>query len=133
MRHVATTTAAAPVAASIAATNVQLKRAYEPATTDDGTRVLIDRLWPRGVRKDQAALDLWLKDLAPSTALRQWFDHDPARWAEFQARYADEVQQQPALFQQLRDLALNGRITLVYAAHDTAHNDAVVLRGLLLG
>lgn len=137
MRHTKATAVvapiAAPVAAHIAAANVQLKRAYEPAAAEDGARVLIDRLWPRGVRKDDAALDLWLKELAPSTELRKWFNHDPARWAEFQTRYADEVQQQPALMQQLRDLALKGRITLVYAAQDTAHNDAVVLRGLLLG
>ena len=118
---------------SIAASNVQLKRAYEPAAAEDGTRVLIDRLWPRGVSKDHAALDLWLKELAPSTELRKWFNHDPARWAEFQTRYVDEVQQHPELLQQLHDLALKGRITLVYAAHDTAHNDAVVLRSLLLG
>ena len=115
-----------------AATLVQLKRAYTPAAADDGTRVLVDRLWPRGVSKDHAAVDLWMKDLAPSTALRQWFNHDPARWAGFQARYAAEVLQQPALFQQLRGLAQQGRITLVYAARDTDHNEAVVLRNLLL-
>lgn len=117
----------------IASANVKLKRAYEPAAADDGTRVLIDRLWPRGVSKDDAALDLWLKDLAPSTELRKWFGHDPARWAEFQDRYADEVRQQPEAFKQLRDLAQNGRVTLVYSAHDEEHNDAVVLRSLLLG
>lgn len=117
----------------IASANVKLKRAYEPAAADDGTRVLIDRLWPRGVSKDDAALDLWLKDLAPSTELRKWFGHDPARWAEFQDRYADEVHQQPEAFKQLRDLAQNGRVTLVYSAHDEEHNDAVVLRSLLLG
>ena len=117
---------------AVAAANVQLKRAYEPAAADDGVRVLVDRLWPRGVSKDHAAVDLWMKDLAPSTALRQWFNHDPARWAEFQARYGAEVLQQPALFQQLQGLAQQGRITLVYAARDTAHNDAVVLRSLLL-
>lgn len=117
----------------IAAANLKLKRAYEPATADDGTRVLIDRLWPRGVSKVHAAIDLWLKELAPSTELRTWFGHEPARWAEFQTRYADEIKQQPELFKQLRDLALQGRVTLVYAAHDEAHNDAVVLHSLLLG
>lgn len=117
----------------IAAANVQLKRAYEPAAADDGTRVLVDRLWPRGVSKDHAAVDLWLKELAPSTELRKWFDHDPARWAEFQIRYAHEVHQQPELLKQLRALALQGRVTLVYSAHDEVHNDAVALRGLLLG
>lgn len=118
--------------AHISADNVKLKRAYEPAAADDGMRVLIDRLWPRGVSKDHAALDLWLKDLAPSTELRKWFDHDPARWAEFQRRYADEVRQHPELFEQLHDLAQKGRVTLVYSAHDEAHNDAVVLLNLLL-
>ncbi len=117
----------------VSAANVKLKRAYEPAAADDGTRVLIDRLWPRGVSKDDAALDLWLKDLAPSTELRKWFGHDPARWAEFQDRYADEVHQQPEAFKQLHDLAQKGPVTLVYSAHDEEHNDAVVLRSLLLG
>lgn len=117
----------------IAAANVRLKRAYEAASADDGTRVLIDRLWPRGVRKDAAAIDLWLKDIAPSTELRQWFGHDPARWAEFQQRYSAEVRANAQAFEQLRELARNGPLTLVYSAHDEAHNDAVVLRGLLLG
>lgn len=117
----------------IAAANVRLKRAYEPATADDGTRVLIDRLWPRGVSKNAAALDLWLKDVAPTTALRKWFGHDPSRWAEFQQRYANELQQHPEAFEQLRGLARQGLVTLVFAARDEQHNDAVVLRGLLLG
>ena len=116
----------------MAAANLRLKRAYEPATADDGTRVLIDRLWPRGVSKGDAALDLWLKDLAPSTELRKWFGHDPALWVEFQDRYSNEVHQHPEAFKQLRDLALNGVVTLVYSAHDEEHNDAVVLRSLLL-
>ena len=80
-----------PTNTGIAAAHVRLRRAYEAASADDGTRVLVDRLWPRGVSKDAAAIDLWLKDLAPSTELRQWFGHDPARWAEFQQRYAQEV------------------------------------------
>jgi len=117
----------------IAAANVRLKRAYEAASADDGTRVLIDRLWPRGVRKDAAAIDLWLKDIAPSTELRQWFGHDPARWDEFRQRYSAEVRANAQAFEQLRELARNGPLTLVYSAHDEAHNDAVVLRGLLLG
>ncbi|MCB2020424.1 MAG: DUF488 domain-containing protein [Rhizobacter sp.] len=117
----------------ITAANVRLKRAYEPADAGDGTRVLIDRLWPRGVSKAAAAVDLWLKDVAPSTELRKWFGHDPARWAEFQDRYAQELGQHPQAFEQLRDMARAGRITLVYAARDEAHNDAVVLRQLLLG
>ena len=117
----------------VAAANVQLKRAYEAAAADDGKRILIDRLWPRGVSKDDAALDQWMKDLAPSTELRKWFGHDPDRWAEFQDRYAKELHAHPEPFGRLRDLALKGRVTLVYSAHDEAHNDAVVLRSLLLG
>jgi uncharacterized protein YeaO (DUF488 family) len=117
----------------IPAGNIRLKRAYEPPAPDDGTRILVDRLWPRGVRKADAAVDLWLKDLAPSTALRQWFGHDPARWPEFRERYAEEVSHHPELLAQLRELAREDPITLVYSAHDEAHNDAVVLRGLVLG
>ncbi len=117
----------------IAADNIKLKRAYEPASAGDGTRVLVDRLWPRGVSKDAAALDLWLKELAPSTGLRKWFGHDPARWAEFQLRYAQEIREHPQLLAQLRDLARKGPVTLVFSARDEAHNDAIVLRQLLLG
>ena len=117
----------------IAAANVRLKRAYEKAAADDGKRVLIDRLWPRGVSKDNAALDLWLKEVAPSTELRKWFGHDPALWEEFQRRYADEVRQQPETLEKLRALAREGPLTLVYGAHDEAHNDAVALRQFLLG
>lgn len=119
--------------AHIAAAHVKLKRAYEPADVGDGTRVLVDRLWPRGVRKDAAAIDLWLKDLAPSTELRKWFGHEPARWAEFQDRYMSEVRARPDPFGRLRDLARAGPVTLIYSAHDEEHNDAVVLRALLLG
>ena len=117
----------------ISAANVRLKRAYESPSADDGTRVLVDRLWPRGVAKADAAVDLWLKDLAPSTALRKWFGHDPARWSEFRERYAQEVGQHPELLHELRELARAGIVTLVYSAHDELHNDAVVLRSLVLG
>ncbi len=119
--------------ARIAAARVKLKRAYEKPAASDGTRVLIDRLWPRGVRKDDAALDLWLKELGPSTELRQWFGHDPARWDEFRARYRAELAGKPALMAQLLGLAREGVLTLVYAARDEQHNDAVVLRELILG
>src|SRR5665213_2204854 len=98
----------------ITADHVKLKRAYEPAAADDGTRVLVDRLWPRGVSKAEAAVDLWLKDIAPSTELRKWFGHDPALWAEFQQRYADEVHGNPEPFGRLRELAREGPVTLVY-------------------
>jgi uncharacterized protein YeaO (DUF488 family) len=116
----------------VAADNVRLKRAYEPPAPDDGARILIDRLWPRGVSKAGAAVDQWLKDIAPSTELRKWFAHDPAKWQEFRRRYAEEVRRQPDLLDQLRSLARKGTLTLVYSAHDEAHNDAVVLRELLL-
>lgn len=112
--------------------DVKLKRAYESPTDSDGKRVLVDRLWPRGVRKTDAAIDYWAKELAPSTELRKWFAHDPSRWEEFRRRYVAEIEAHREEFDRLRDLALEGPITLVYAAHDETHNDAVVLRELLL-
>jgi uncharacterized protein YeaO (DUF488 family) len=118
---------------SIKAVNIRLKRAYERPAADDGVRILIDRLWPRGVSKADAAIDQWAKDIAPSTALRKWFGHDPARWQEFRRRYAKEVHQHPERLARLRALAKQGPITLVFSARDERHNDAVVLRGLLLG
>ncbi len=117
----------------LAARNINVKRAYEAPAADDGTRILVDRLWPRGLRKTDAAIDLWIKDIAPSTGLRQWFGHDPARWHEFRQRYADEIQGHPEQLDQLRARARSGRITLVFAAHDEARNNAVVLRDVLLG
>lgn len=117
----------------IAAGNIKLKRAYQAASAEDGTRILIDRLWPRGVSKTDAAIALWAKELAPSTELRQWFGHDAERWSEFRRRYADEVRQHPELFASVAELARQGVITLVFAAHDEAHNNAVVMRDLLLG
>lgn len=116
----------------IAADSIRLKRAYEAPTAADGTRILVDRLWPRGVRKADAGIDRWEKDLAPSTALRKWFGHDPDRWHEFRRRYAEELSRQAEVLEQLRILARSGPITLVYAARDPAHNDAVVLREILL-
>ena len=118
---------------NIKAANVKLKRAYVAQDADDGTRVLVDRLWPRGVRKVDAALDLWFKEIAPSTELRKWFGHDPARWDEFRERYSRELRTHPDLLDQLRTLARKGTLTLVYAAHDEQHNDAVVLRAAILG
>ena len=117
----------------IAAANVRIKRAYERRTPGDGLRILIDRLWPRGVSKVDAAINHWAKDIAPSTTLRKWFGHDPARWQEFRYRYAEEVHEHPEQLSRLRALARQGPITLVYAAHDEVHNDAVALRSLLLG
>lgn len=109
----------------------RLKRAYEPPAPDDGRRILVDRLWPRGLSKDHAHLDDWMKDIAPSTDLRKWFGHDPAKWEEFRRRYRAELDTQAAALDRLRDLAREGTVTLVYAAHDTAHNDAVVLLEVL--
>jgi uncharacterized protein YeaO (DUF488 family) len=114
------------------ASHVRLKRAYEPAAPDDGVRVLVDRLWPRGLRKTDAAIDRWMKDIAPSTELRRWFGHDPERWPAFHRRYSQELLQQAVAIDELRELARGGRVTLVFAAHDEAHNDAVVLRDALL-
>ncbi|MCA0030924.1 DUF488 domain-containing protein [Mesorhizobium sp. B263B2A] len=111
---------------------VKLKRAYESPATDDGKRVLVDRLWPRGVKKTEAAIDCWMKELAPSTELRRWFGHDPARWEEFRWRYAAEIHEHRDELDQLRDLIRQGTVTLVYSAHDEVHNDAVVLREILL-
>src|SRR5215467_12097175 len=99
----------------ISADHIRLKRAYEPAASNDGIRILIDRLWPRGVKKTDAAIDEWMKEIAPSTKLRKWFSHDPERWQEFRRRYQTEI-----------------RHPLVFSAHDEAHNDAVVLKDLLL-
>lgn len=115
------------------ASHLQLKRAYVPAEQSDGVRILIDRLWPRGVSKEDAALDDWMKDIAPSTALREWFGHDPARWLEFERRYRAELRQHTAELDRIRDLARTRTVTLVYSAHDEEHNDAVVLRHVLLG
>jgi uncharacterized protein YeaO (DUF488 family) len=117
----------------IYAKNVTLKRAYEHPARSDGTRVLIDRLWPRGIKKSEARIGEWMKDIAPSTSLRKWFGHDPARWAEFQRRYEAEVRQHPEYLERLRSLAREGPLTLVFSAHDEAHNDAVVLRDMILG
>ena len=117
----------------IVAENIRLKRAYERPAAADGTRILIDRLWPRGVTKAAAATDQWAKDIAPSSALRKWFGHDAARWQEFRRRYVVELGERADELRTLRDQARRGPVTLVYAAHDEAHNDAVVLRDFLLG
>ena len=112
--------------------DIRLKRAYEPPSPEDGTRVLVDRLWPRGVRKAEAAIDCWLKEIAPSSELRRWFGHDPSRWEEFRRRYRAELSARPELLDKLRALAEQGTLTLVYAARDEDHNQAVALRGMLL-
>ena len=118
---------------SIRASNVRLKRAYESPASEDGARILVDRLWPRGISKSEARLDRWMKEVAPSTELRTWFGHDPRRWDEFRRRYRAELKEHAADVSELRRLARKGAITLVYSAADEIHNDAVVLRNLLLG
>jgi uncharacterized protein YeaO (DUF488 family) len=107
--------------------DVRVKRAYEPVSPGDGYRVLIDRLWPRGVSREQAQLDEWDKDLSPSTELREWFGHDPERFEEFRRRYIEELRARRPRIAELRRHARTGRLTLVHSARDTEHNDAVVL------
>jgi uncharacterized protein YeaO (DUF488 family) len=108
-----------------------LKRAYEKPSKSDGTRVLVERLWPRGLRKDEAQIDLWLKEVAPSTELRQWFGHDPQRWEEFRKRYRDELKRQQEPVERLIELGLNQKVTLIYAARDEQHNSALLLKDWL--
>ena len=110
---------------------VNVKRVYEPPSGDDGIRVLVDRLWPRGLSKPHAAVDLWLKDLAPSVRLRRWFNHDPARWAEFKHRYAEELDAKKTGVAALLGAARRGRVTLVFGARDREHNNAVALHSYL--
>lgn len=113
------------------AIDVRTKRVYDAAEPDDGARVLVDRLWPRGLSKDKAALNLWLKDVAPSGELRKWFGHEPARWAEFGHRYRAELKDRTDAIEQLETLLQCGTVTLLYAAHDTEHNQALVLAAYL--
>ncbi|MGH6782577.1 MAG: DUF488 domain-containing protein [Sphingomonadaceae bacterium] len=110
---------------------IRIKRIYEAAAKADGQRVLVDRIWPRGVSREAADLTLWLKEIAPSTELRKWFGHDPARWDEFRHRYRAELDANPDAVRRLRELAAKGDVTLLYGARDTAHNQAVALAGYL--
>ncbi|HZU40462.1 MAG TPA: DUF488 domain-containing protein [Solirubrobacteraceae bacterium] len=112
--------------------DVRRKRIYDPADPADGYRILIDRLWPRGVSKQRAALDEWARDLAPSDELRAWFAHDPERFAEFRSRYRAELEAQAGRLEKLRARAANGRVTVLYGARDPDHNNAVVLAELLM-
>ena len=107
---------------------IRLKRAYEKPAADDGLRVLVDRLWPRGISKAKARIDVWLKDVAPSTALRTWFGHDPARWGEFRRRYFSELRQRSDAVAELRTLIARREITFVYAAKDVDHTHALALK-----
>lgn len=111
---------------------IQTKRVYEPADEQDGFRVLVDRMWPRGLNKEQIRADLWLKNVAPSTALRQWFAHDPAKWETFKSRYFTELEGQSDNVQALLEKAEQGTVTLLFAARDIEHNQAVALKEYLL-
>lgn len=112
--------------------DIRLKRAYAPVSTDDGIRLLVDRMWPRGVSKQKIKTEAWLKEIAPSTELRQWFGHVPERWEEFRKRYARELDANPDAVAELRKWLKHGRVTLVYSARDEEHNQAVALREYLL-
>ena len=110
---------------------VRIRRVYDTPTPEDGRRILVDRIWPRGLTREAAAIDAWVRDVAPSTALRKWFGHDPARWDEFARRYRQELETHPAAVQALVDAVGEGPATLVYGARDEAHNQAVVLQQIL--
>jgi uncharacterized protein YeaO (DUF488 family) len=110
---------------------IQIRRVHDPAQPDDGVRYLVDRLWPRGIKKGALQADAWLKEVAPSDDLRHWFGHDPAKWEEFQLRYFAELDAHPAVWQPLVDAARRGNVTLVYGARDTEHNNAQALKKYL--
>ena len=110
---------------------IDLKRVYDPPANSDGRRILVDRIWPRGITKADLQIDAWLKDLAPSTELRKWFGHDPAKWDEFRKRYAGELEQRSEALEELVEKARAGRVTLVFSAKDTEHNNAVALKAHL--
>lgn len=111
---------------------IKIKRAYETSSTDDGFRILIDRLWPRGVSKEKANLNLWMKEIAPSDSLRKWFSHDLHKWEEFKRRYMDELKDKGKLLSKIKDIENeNKTVTLVYAAKDKEHNNAIVLKDKL--
>ena len=107
------------------------KRVYEPAEPGDGTRFLVDRLWPRGIKKEKLEMEAWLKDVAPSPALRKWFSHDPAKWTEFQRRYRAELEDHPDAWHPILEAAKQGDVTLLYSARDTEHNSAILLKEFL--
>jgi uncharacterized protein YeaO (DUF488 family) len=112
---------------------VIIKRVYEEPSESDGTRILVDRLWPRGLTKERARVDIWLKEIAPSNELRKWFAHDPTKWPEFQSRYKEELKSHAEQFALLKRKATKGPITLLYGADDQQHNQTVVLKEMLRG
>ena len=107
---------------------IRLKRVYDPPAREDGTRFLVDRLWPRGMKKESLTVDGWLKDAAPSGELRKWFHHDPERWSEFRTRYFAELKKHEDAWRTIADAARNGTVTLLYSSHDAEHNNAVALK-----
>ncbi len=107
---------------------IRLKRVYDEPCADDGTRFLVERLWPRGIRKDALAVDAWLRDAAPSTDLRKWFSHDPAKWDEFRKRYLAELEAVPEAWAPIVEAAREGAVTLLFSSKDTEHNNAVALK-----
>ncbi len=110
---------------------IKIKRVYEKSVPDDGTRFLVERLWPRGMKKESLHMEAWLKDVAPSNDLRKWFGHDPAKWADFQKRYFDELDENPEAIQPIIEAARKGEVTLLYSAHDLEHNNAVALKNYI--
>jgi uncharacterized protein YeaO (DUF488 family) len=110
---------------------VKVKRIYDPVTADDGKRIYVDRLWPRGIRKSDAVFDEWLKEASPSSTLRKWFGHDPERWSEFKERYTRELKDKGEIMAQLREAAQEETITLLFSAKDRSHNNAVVMKEVL--
>ena len=112
---------------------IKIKRVYEPVASDDGTRFLVERLWPRGVKKTELQMQAWLKDVAPSTSLRQWFSHDPKKWSDFRKRYSRELRANSAAVEPILKAAKRGTVTLLYSSHDTEHNNALALRDYIEG
>ena len=111
--------------------NIKLKRVYDPPSRSDGTRILVERLWPRGIKKENLVLDAWMKDVAPSTELRKWFSHDPAKWNQFQVKYMSELDANQEALQPLLRTIHEGTVTLLFSSHDTQHNNAVCLKSYL--
>ena len=118
--------------ADLLETKYRIKRVYDPVSNSDGTRLLVERLWPRGVKKTSLEIKAWLKDVGPSTELRKWFSHDPAKWDDFCSRYHRELQVNPDSWRPIIEAARHGPVTLIYSSHDTEHNNAVALRDFLM-